>query len=374
MLYYLHELSEFFGPFNVFYYITPRAGGACLTAFLLSLLMGNFVIRKLTELKIGQPIRTADEVHKLAALHEGKGGTPTMGGVLILSTILISTLLWARPDSPFIWVLWFVAIVLGLLGFRDDYLKVAKKNAKGVSARGKLILQLFAAAGAAGFLFFWPSTHEYMSDIRLPMVKTPLEPELWFGGVIAGGIMLVFFTVIIVGSSNAVNLTDGLDGLAIGCTIVSAMTFAIFSYVAGHEHFAAYLSELPHHPDAGEVAVFSMAMVGAGVGFLWFNCHPARVFMGDTGSLAIGGLLGVIAISSRQEFVLVLVGGVFVIEAGSVILQVASFKMRGKRIFKMAPIHHHFELMGWKESKVIVRFWILAIMFALAGLATLKIR
>ncbi|MEM7012669.1 MAG: phospho-N-acetylmuramoyl-pentapeptide-transferase [Verrucomicrobiota bacterium] len=335
--------------------------------------MGNFVIRKLTELKIGQPIRTADEVHKLAALHEGKGGTPTMGGVLILSTILLSTLLWARPTSPFIWALWFILLVLGALGFMDDYQKVAKKNSKGVSARGKLIIQVGASAIAGAFLYFYPSTHEYMADIRLPMLKTPIEIKEW--GIWLAAILSVgFFTCIIVGSSNAVNLTDGLDGLAIGCTVVAAMTFSIFSYVAGHKWFADHLSELAYHPQAGEVAVFCMAMVGAGVGFLWFNCHPARVFMGDTGSLSLGGLLGVIAISSRQEFVLILVGGVFVIEAMSVILQVASFKMRGKRIFRMAPIHHHFELMGWKETKVIVRFWILAIMFALAALATLKIR
>lgn len=366
MLYYLSELRDSFSPFNVFSYITPRAGGACLTAFLLSLAMGNFVIRRLTELKIGQPIRTAEEVHKLAALHEQKGGTPTMGGVLILGCVLISTVLWARPDNPFIWTLWFVLISLGLLGFADDYQKVAKKNSDGVSARLKLAVQLGTAIAAGAFLYNYPGTHDYMEPVWFPMIKHPIASIGW-GSVI-------FFMCVIVGCSNAVNLTDGLDGLAIGCTIITAMTYAIFAYIAGHEIFAGYLSDLPHHHQAGEVAVFCMAIVGAGVGFLWFNCYPARVFMGDTGSLSLGGLLGVVAICARQEFILILVGGVFVIEAMSVILQVGSFKLRGKRIFKMAPIHHHFELMGWKETKVIVRFWIVAIMLALAGLATLKIR
>ena len=264
-------------------------------------------------------------------------------------------------------------VVLGLLGFMDDYHKVAKKNSKGVSARGKLLIQLLAAIGAGGFLYFYPGTHEYMADIRLPMLKAPIELKE-INVTMAAIVSITFFACIIVGSSNAVNLTDGLDGLAIGCTIVASMTFAIFAYISGHKWFADHLSGLPHHSHAGEAAVFCMAMVGSGVGFLWFNCHPARVFMGDTGSLALGGLLGTIAICSRQEFVLILVGGVFVIEAMSVILQVGSFKLRGKRIFRMAPIHHHFELMGWKETKVIVRFWIMAIMFALAGLATLKIR
>lgn len=366
MLYYLHHLDEFFSPLNVFFYISFRAGGACLTAFLLSLLMGNFVIRKLISLKVGQPIRTAEEVHKLYELHEGKGGTPTMGGVLILSTILLSTLIWAQPTNPFIIVLILVLITHGFLGFADDYKKVKQRKSDGVSARFKLVFQLLSAGAAGSILYFNPDTQDYIKTLLIPFMKD------W--GLDMGIYSILFFIVIIVGSSNAVNLTDGLDGLAIGCMIVAAMTYAIFAYIAGNESFARYLSDLPHHPKAGEVAVFSMSIVGAGLGFLWFNSYPARVFMGDTGSLALGGLLGTIAICCRQELILVVVGGVFVMEALSVILQVGSFKMRGKRIFKMAPIHHHFELMGWKETKVIVRFWIIAIMFSLAALATLKIR
>ncbi len=366
MFYYLHLLDEYFSPLNVFSYISFRAGAACLTAFLLSLAFGNFVIRKLISLKVGQPIRTAEEVHKLYELHEGKGGTPTMGGVLILGCILFSTLLWAQPTNPFILVLLFVLVTHGLLGFMDDYKKVTKRKSDGVSARFKLIFQLAAAGGAGALLYYNPETQDYIQRLLIPFVKD------W--GFEMGIFSILFFVVIIVGSSNAVNLTDGLDGLAIGCMIVAAMTYAIFAYIAGHENFASYLSNLPHHPRAGEVAVFSMSIVGAGLGFLWFNSYTARVLMGGTGSLALGGILGTIAICCRQEIVLVIVGGIFVIEALSVILQVASFKTRGKRIFRMAPIHHHFELMGWKETKVIVRFWIIAIMFALAGLATLKIR
>jgi len=366
MLYYLHLLDEYFSPLNVFYYISFRAGAACLTAFLLSLLMGNFVIRKLISLKVGQPIRTAEEVHKLYELHEGKGGTPTMGGVLILSTILISTLVWAQPTNPFILVLLLVLVTHGFLGFADDYKKVKQKKSDGVSARFKLVFQLASAGAAGAILYFNPETQNYVQELLIPTVRDYRLPM----GVFCIG----FFIIIIVGSSNAVNLTDGLDGLAIGCMIVAAMTYAIFAYIAGNESFASYLSDLPHHPKAGEVAIFSMSIVGSGLGFLWFNSYPARVFMGDTGSLALGGLLGTIAICCRQEIILLVVGGVFVMEALSVILQVASFKTRGKRIFRMAPIHHHFELKGWKETKVIVRFWIIAIMFALAGLSTLKIR
>ena len=386
MLYYLQELTDWFGPFRVFEYITLRAGGACVTAFLLSLFFGNRVILKLVSLKVGQPIRTAAEVHKLAELHGNKAGTPTMGGVLILGSILVSTLLWARPDSPFIWALLFILIVLGYLGFRDDYAKVTKNSSDGVSARFKIVIQFTASAAAVAFLYYYPAannvagnglpmdhpdyyagTENYVRQFIVPFLIDPLEIKgLW---VIC---FILLAVVVIIGSSNAVNLTDGLDGLAAGCMVIAAMTFAIFGYAASRADFAAYL-HVPHHPGAGEVTVFCTAMVGAGLGFLWFNCYPARVFMGDTGSLSLGGLLGTVAICVRQELMLLVVGGVFVMEALSVILQVGSFKLRGKRIFKMAPIHHHFELMGWKETTVITRFWIIAIMFALAGLATLKI-
>lgn len=367
MLYYLSEFSDQFGPLRVFHYVTPRAGGACLTAFLISVLAGKWVIRKLTELKLGQPIRTSEEVHRLHELHRGKGGTPTMGGVLILGSILIASLLWARINNPFIIALLYLLVVLGFLGFMDDYRKVKKKNSGGVSARFKLVVQGIGTVGAASFLYFYNTeTQDFLSPLYMPFLKSPLVPSL---GVLA----IVFFVVVMTGGSNAVNLTDGLDGLAIGCMIVSSMTYAIFAYVTGHSEFSEYLL-LPYHPQVSEVTVFCMAMVGAGAGFLWFNAHPAAVFMGDTGSLALGGLLGLVAICCRQEIMLVVIGGVFVMEAMSVILQVGSFKMRGKRIFRMAPIHHHFELKGWPENKVITRFWILAIMFALAGLATLKIR
>lgn len=382
MLYYLSQFSDVFGPLRVLENVTPRAGGACLTAFLLSMLFGNRVILKLTSLKFGQPIRTAEEVHKLHELHQGKGGTPTMGGVLILGSILGAVALWAIPTNPFIIALTIVLLGLGFLGFLDDYRKVKKRNTAGVSARGKLLLQLLVCGGAAAFLLLHDAeTRNYLQSIYVPFVKNPVigvelenaRPVLAVVPQVMFWIVLGFFLLVMVGGSNAVNLTDGLDGLAIGCMMVASMTYAIFAYVTGNIEFAKYLL-LPHHSRVSEVAIFCMATVGAGAGFLWFNCHPARVFMGDTGSLSLGGLLGMMAICSRQELLLVIIGGVFVMEAMSVILQVGSFKMTGKRIFRMAPIHHHFELMGWKETKVITRFWILAIMFALAGLATLKIR
>ncbi|MEO0444910.1 MAG: phospho-N-acetylmuramoyl-pentapeptide-transferase [Verrucomicrobiota bacterium] len=367
MLYYLSEFSDSFGPLRVFQHVTPRAAGACLTAFLISVLVGNWVIRKLTALKLGQPIRSAEEVHKLHELHQGKGGTPTMGGILILTSILFSSLLWAKPDNPFIIALLYLLVVLGFLGFMDDYRKVTKKNSEGVSATFKLIVQGIGTVGAASFLYFYNSeTQDYLQPLYVPSLKNPLIPTLGVGAI-------VFFTIVMVGGSNAVNLTDGLDGLAIGCMIVASMSYAVFAYVSGHIEFSEYLL-LPYHPQVSEVTVFCMAMVGAGAGFLWFNAHPATVFMGDTGSLSLGGLIGLVAVCCRQELLLIVIGGVFVMEALSVILQVGSFKMTGKRIFRMAPIHHHFELKGWSENKVITRFWILAIMFALAGLATLKIR
>jgi phospho-N-acetylmuramoyl-pentapeptide-transferase len=367
MMYYLHRLSDQIGGFNVFFYVTFRAVAAAITAFLLSLLFGNYVIRILTALKLGQPIRQAAEVHRLAELHGGKQGTPTMGGVLIIGTIFISSLLWARPDNRFVWLALFAMIYLGALGFVDDYLKVTKKKSDGVSGRIKLAFQIALALIVTVVFLTNPIAQVQARELFVPFIKTPVITNMgmWF--------TTLFFALVIVGASNAVNLTDGLDGLAIGCTVTVAFDYALLSYVAGNFRIAEYL-QVPFYPFTGELTVVCAALVGAGLGFLWFNCHPARVFMGDTGSLALGGLIGVVAICCKQELLLVVVGGVFVIEAVSVILQVLSFRLTGKRIFAMSPLHHHFELGGWKENTVIVRFWILSGIFALLGLATLKLR
>ncbi len=369
----IHELygpnaqpPEFIKALNVFQYITFRAMGAAITAFLLCLIFGDRVIRKLISLKIGQPIRTKEEVHKLSELHGGKRGTPTMGGVLLLGAVLVSTLIWARLDLGPVWLALFSMVYLGAIGFIDDYLKVTKKKSAGLSGRLKLVAQ-FALAGIVTLFFLMnPAVSVQAQLLFVPFYKAPL---LFMGPFLT----FLFYSGIIVGSSNAVNLTDGLDGLATGCTIIVASAYGVLAYCAGHEKISAYL-EIPFYPFSGELAVLCMGLVGAGLGFLWFNCHPAKVFMGDTGSLAIGGVLGVIAICCKQELLLLIVGGVFVIEALSVILQVLSFKLTGRRIFAMSPIHHHFELKGWKENTVIVRFWIVSIIFAFLGLATLKLR
>ncbi|HVI81520.1 MAG TPA: phospho-N-acetylmuramoyl-pentapeptide-transferase [Chthoniobacterales bacterium] len=367
MMYYLHRLSDQFGGFNVFFYVTFRAVAAAITAFVLSLLFGNYVIRILTALKLGQPIRAKEEVHRLADLHGGKQGTPTMGGVLIIGTVFIASFLWARPDNRFVWLVLFAMLYLGVLGFADDYLKVTKKKSDGVSGRIKLVFQIALALIIAAVFLNSPLIEVQARSLYVPFFKTPVITNMgtWF--------TLLFFALVIVGASNAVNLTDGLDGLASGCAITVAFAYAFLSYAAGNFRIAEYL-QVPFYPFTGELTVVCAALIGAGFGFLWFNCHPAKVFMGDTGSLAIGGLIGVVAICCKQELLLVIVGGVFVIEAVSVILQVLSFKLTGKRIFVMSPLHHHFELVGWKENTVIVRFWILSGIFALLGLATLKLR
>jgi phospho-N-acetylmuramoyl-pentapeptide-transferase len=366
MMYYLHRLSEHIGGFNVFFYVTFRAVAAAITAFMLSLLFGNYVIRLLTALKLGQPIRQASEVHRLAELHGVKQGTPTMGGVLIIGAVFLSSILWARPDNRFVWLALFAMLYLGALGFADDYLKVTKKNPSGVKGRLKLVFQFFLAGIVTAVFLTSPLLEVQARELFVPFVKSAVVANMsWF--------TFFFFALVIVGSSNAVNLTDGLDGLAIGCSVTVAFDYALLSYVAGNFRIAEYL-QVPFYPFTAELTVVCAALVGAGLGFLWFNCHPARVFMGDTGSLAIGGMLGVVAICCKQELLLVVVGGVFVIEAVSVILQVLSFKLTGKRIFAMSPLHHHFELAGWKENTVIVRFWILSGIFALLGLATLKLR
>ncbi len=378
MMYYLHQLPlhfpehDFLRALNVFQYITFRAIAAAVTAFLLSLMCGNWVIRRLISLKVGQPIRTKEEVNKLFELHGQKAGTPTMGGILILGTVFISALLWARPDNSAVWLLLFTLLFCGALGFWDDYLKVAKKNSAGVSERTKLIAQAILAAIVTGYFLLQPQYQVQARELFVPFYKEPVILNL-------GAFTFVFFAIVIMGSSNAVNLTDGLDGLAAGCTCTAAFTYGILAYAAGNWKLASYL-DIPFYPFAGELAVICMAMVGASFGFLWFNCHPAKVFMGDTGSLAIGGMLGVVAICTKQEMLLVVVGGVFVIEAVSVLIQRSWFKItkrrfgEGRRVFLMSPLHHHFELKGWKENTVIVRFWILSMMFALLGLATLKLR
>jgi len=376
MLYYLSELSDWAAKqgisndllkaLNVFSYITFRAICAGITAFLISVVFGNFVIRKLISLKFGQPIRTAAEVHKLHELHGSKKGTPTMGGLLLIGSIVISTILWAKPENPFVWLVLFSAVFLGGIGFYDDWLKVTKKSSDGISSRLKFVLQCLLAAIFTLFFLTNPKLSATAQQLFIPFFKEPLLLGM-------GVLTFIFYLLVIVGTSNAVNLTDGLDGLATGCTATVAATYAVLVYVAGNIKTATYL-QVPFVPYAGELAVLCVALLGACLGFLWWNAHPARVFMGDTGSLAIGGMLGAVAICCKQELLLVIVGGVFVMEAMSVILQVASFKTTGRRIFKMSPIHHHFELSGWKENTVIVRFWILSVLFALLGLATLKLR
>jgi len=378
MLYFLHKIavgadSDFLKAFNVFQYVTFRSAYAALTAFVLSLLLGNFTIRKLLSLKLGQPIRSAEEVNKLHELHGKKAGTPTMGGILLLGTTVISTVLWARPDNSFVWLVLGAMVIAGGLGFADDYLKVSKKNSAGVSERTKLVVQLFIAIGVTIFFLSDPKLNVQARALFVPFYKKMLIPNMgWI-------ITFLFFAGIIMGTSNAVNLTDGLDGLATGCTLTVTFAYAVLSYVAGHTVFSDYL-QVPFYPQASELTVFCMALGGASLGFLWFNAHPAKVFMGDTGSLAIGGALGVVAICVKQELLLLLIGFVFVVEAASVLIQRFYFKYtkrkygEGRRVFKMAPLHHHFELSGWKETSVVVRFWIVSFICALLGLATLKLR
>ena len=383
----VQDWAHTFSFINLLGYITFRAALGCLLAFVVSVIAGPRVIRHLISLKVGQPIRTAAEVHKLAELHGGKVGTPTMGGVLILGSVLVSVFICARPFNPFVAVCACTMAALGLLGFCDDYKKVKQKKSDGVSARTKLFWQLVVALVAACFIYFkkeisgFGATAEEVQagaagfrlgeepigigQVCFPLFKSGL-PDLGF-------LIIPFFVAVIIGCSNAVNLTDGLDGLATGCTITVALAYGILAYLAGHFYMATDYLVIPYNRYVGELAVLLLSLAGAGFGFLWFNCHPAKVFMGDTGSLAIGGALGTAAICVKQELLLVIIGGVFVMEAMSVMLQVGSFQLRKKRIFAMAPIHHHFELRGWHESQVIIRFWILSIMLALFGLALLKI-
>ncbi len=368
--------ADSFSFLRILQYITVRAGLATVIALLLSLAFGSRVVRKLISLKVGQPLRTAEEVHDLAKLHGGKAGTPTMGGILILGTMMIAILLCANLTNPFVLVTSLVTLALGILGFLDDYQKVAKKNSAGVSGKMKLAWQGSVGLAAGLFLYFNPETSSYLfyssangptpvsvSDFSFPLIDFAIP---------LGIIAIPAFMAILMGTSNGVNLTDGLDGLATGVTITVAMAYAMIIYLAGNQNAAEYL-HIMHNRSLGELTVVLMALVGSSFGFLWFNCHPARVFMGDTGSLAIGGTIGMAAICAKQELLLMVIGFVFFMEAVSVILQVGSFKLRGKRIFRMAPIHHHFELKGWNENQVIIRFWIISMLCCLVGIALLKV-
>jgi phospho-N-acetylmuramoyl-pentapeptide-transferase len=359
MLYHLlYPLHTVFSVLNVFRYITFRTIYASLTAFFICFFLGPWVIERLARMQVGQYIRDDGPQS-----HLGKAGTPTMGGVLILASITLSTLLWGDLTDPFIWITLLVLLGFGAVGFFDDYLMQVKKQSKGLSVRAKLLLQTGVALLASIGVCLTPN---FSTVVTVPFFKT-VAPHLGWG-------YILFAVLVIVGASNAVNLTDGLDGLAIGPVTIAAATYMVFAYFAGHIKIANYL-QITYVPGSGELAVFCGAMAGAGLGFLWFNAYPAQVFMGDTGSLSLGAALGTIAVITKQEILLALVGGLFVIEALSVIFQVGFFKMTsGRRIFRMAPLHHHFELKGWPEPKVIVRFWIIAIALALLAMSTLKLR
>jgi phospho-N-acetylmuramoyl-pentapeptide-transferase len=361
MLYYLlYPLRDVIPLFNVFRYITFRVAAAIVTALLLSWLLGPWFIRTLRRLSVGQNIR---EVGPQA--HQVKAGTPTMGGLLILFSTLVPTLLWGNLGNVYVWIVMLVTAAFGAIGFLDDYLKVRRGRNLGLTARDKFIWQIIAGAGMGVALLFLPQDYRFNPDLTFPFIKQLVLHMGYF--------YIPFVVIVLVGASNAVNLTDGLDGLAIGATAVAAATYAVFTYVSGNRVIASYL-QVSYVPGVGEVAVFCGALVGAGLGFLWYNSHPAEVFMGDVGSLSLGAAIGSVAVIAKQEILLVLVGGLFVLEALSVIIQVASFKLTKKRVFRMAPLHHHFELSGWAEPKVIVRFWILSILFALLSLSTLKLR
>ncbi len=366
MVYYLffEILREYFPPFNIFRYISFRAIYATITALTISLVFGPFVIHKLKQFKIKQFIRDDGP-----ETHQDKAGTPTMGGLLILTSVLISVLLWSRLDQPPVLILLLSISWFGLLGFIDDYYKVTRQQSLGLSVKQKILFQLLGALAISIYLYHTDSLSSQgtpKTALVFPFFKN-FRPDI-------GILYIPFASIVIVGASNAVNLTDGLDGLAIGCVIFVAATFGVLGYLTSHQRLADYL-DIVHLSKNGEAAtIFCAALIGSGLGFLWYNCHPAQIFMGDTGSLALGGVIGTIALLIKQEILLVIVGGIFVAEALSVILQVSSFRIRGKRIFKMAPLHHHFEQIGWKETKVVNRFWIIALILMLIALSTLKTR
>jgi phospho-N-acetylmuramoyl-pentapeptide-transferase len=369
------KLFHYFPPFRIFRYLTFRTAFASLTALFTGLIIGPLVINRLREFQIGQYIR--EEGPKA---HQKKAGTPTMGGVLIVISIVVPTLLWADLSNLFVWIAVLGTCAFAAIGFTDDYTKVIHKRNLGLTARAKLGLQILTSILIAVALIAMQTRGLYSTKLVVPFLKQ-FHPDLVIDRLlhhpglwpIAFLLFIGFVVLVIVGSSNAVNLTDGLDGLAIGCTVIAAGALTVLTYVSGHATFANYL-ELQRMPQVGELTIFCGAMVGAAIGFLWYNAHPAEVFMGDVGSLALGGAIGTVAVVIKQELLLPFIGGVFVIEAFSVLLQVASYKLRKKRIFKMAPIHHHFELIGWSESKIIVRFWIASLVFALFALTTLKLR
>ncbi|MEK7323336.1 MAG: phospho-N-acetylmuramoyl-pentapeptide-transferase [Pseudomonadota bacterium] len=359
LLYLTQWLAQSYSGFGVFQYITLRAILGVLTALVFLFIFGPAMIRRLSQYQIGQQIRELGPQS-----HQKKAGTPTMGGALILVAVAVSTLLWADLSNRYIWVVLIVTLLFGAIGWWDDYKKLVLKNSKGLSARAKYFWQSVVGLGAAAFLYYGAQTPAE-TQLIIPFLK---------GAYIQLGVVFILLAYfVIVGTSNAVNLTDGLDGLAIMPTVLVAGALGIFAYVTGHVKFAGYLG-IPYVNGVGEVVVICGALVGAGLGFLWFNAYPAQVFMGDIGALALGAALGVIAVIVHQEIVLFIMGGVFVMETLSVILQVASFKLTGKRIFRMAPLHHHFELKGWPEPRVIVRFWIVTVLLVLIGLASLKIR
>lgn len=356
----LNPLRNLIPALNVFRYITFRVAAAVVTALILSWLLGPWFIRQLRRLSVGQNIRDVGP-----QAHQVKAGTPTMGGLLILFATLVPTLLWGDLGNIYVWIVMIVTTAFGAIGFADDYLKVHHHRNLGLTARAKFWLQVAGGLALGIALLVLPAGAGFNPTLTFPFIKK-LVLHLSY-------LYIPFVAFVLVGASNAVNLTDGLDGLAIGATSVAAATYAVFTYIAGNRVIANYL-QIAYVPGVGEVAVFCGALVGAGIGFLWFNAHPAEVFMGDVGSLALGAAIGTVAVLAKQEILLVLVGGLFVLEAMSVIIQVASFKLRGKRVFRMSPLHHHFELSGWAEPKVIVRFWILSILFALMALSTLKLR
>ena len=377
MLYWLlyQRLFAHFPPFRIFRYVTFRTAFASLTALFMGMIIGPVIIRQLRDFQIGQYIR--EEGPKG---HQKKAGTPTMGGVLITIAIIVPTLLWADLSNTYIWLAIFSTIAFGAIGFADDYIKVVRKRNLGLTGRMKLVLQFLAAGFVGVALVTLTATRQYSTHLMVPFFKQfrpdlVIEsfrhyPHVWWLAFIP---FVLFVMLVLVGSSNAVNLTDGLDGLAIGCTVIAAGALTILTYLSGHVVFSEYL-ELQKMPQVAEVTVFCGAMVGSSIGFLWYNAHPAEIFMGDVGSLALGGAIGTVAVIIKQELLLPFIGGIFVLEALSVIIQVASYKTRKKRVFKMAPLHHHFELTGWSESKIIIRFWILALIFALFALTTLKLR
>lgn len=359
MLYHLlYPLHTTISAFNIFRYITFRTIYASLTAFLICVLLGPWVIRKLSEMQIGQYIREDGPQD-----HVKKAGTPTMGGILIIFSLIVSTLLWSNLTNYYIWIVLIITTGYGIIGFVDDYFMQVKKKSKGLSVRSKLLMQIILAIVTGVLIYLSP---DFNTRVTIPFFKN-ISPDL-------GWVYIIFCAFVIVGTSNAVNLTDGLDGLAIGPVIIVSVTYMVFSYVSGHVKIADYL-QINYVSGSGELAIFCGSLAGAGIGFLWFNTYPAQIFMGDVGSLPLGGSLGMVAVITKQEILLVLVGGLFVVEALSVIFQVGFFKMtNGRRIFRMAPLHHHFELKGWPEPKVIVRFWIIAIALALIAMSTLKIR